>query len=93
MSHKDQKVLAESIIREPFIHSLVEQPCIDESVFGFSVAVYQCIKFIGGPFTKANTSAPETPITEPSTLANPCNCFMLMLSILDKQNQFILSIN
>jgi hypothetical protein len=76
-------VFAEIMRRVPFIHSSLEQQVFDESwIWPWSLAGCQFMNFIGGPLTKAITSTPETPITEPSTLAIPCTCFMEILSIL-----------
>lgn len=82
-SQRDQAVLAASMVRDPFIHSSMEDPFIDGSGLWFWVWGYHFINFMGGPFTKANTKAPETLITEPSTLAIPCSFLMDTLSNLE----------
>lgn len=84
INHRDQRTLAENMRREPLIHSLELEWSVEPDV-GDHLAdpgEDQLIKFTRGPFTNAYTSAPETPITDPTTFALPCHFPTLMPSIL-----------
>lgn len=83
ISHKDQAVLAESIMREPLIHSPLLELC--GWIWWSRFSGNQFMNFNGGPLIKAYTKAPERLLTEPNTLAKPCTFFIEMLSILKKQ--------
>lgn len=96
INHKDQRVLAESMMREPLIHSLELEwsPMPVEPDGGDRLACPeedQSIKFTGGPFTNAYTKAPESPITDPTTFALPCHFPTLMPSILTNTNRYFKS--